>query len=144
MQNLHVRGQTRVLLVDDDPELLVTAKECLNLQGDYDVELVSSAESAFEKMIQNEYDAVVCDVQMPVTNGFEFLKKIRETGNAIPFIVFTVTEDKQTVIKAFSLGADGFVGKYGKPEVVFSTLKRCIDEAVTVSKKVELEKLDGI
>ena len=144
MQNLHVRGQTRVLLVDDDAELLVTAKECLNLQGGYDIELVSSAESAFEKMIQNEYDAVVCDVQMPVTNGFEFLKKIRETGNAIPFIVFTVTEDKQTVIKAFSLGADGFVGKYGKPEVVFSTLKRCIDEAVNVSKKVELEKLDGI
>jgi CheY-like chemotaxis protein len=137
--------QTRILLVDDDSELLKTAKECLSLQGSYDIEFAPSAENAFELMNTNEYDVIVCDIQMPVTNGFEFLKELRVSGNTIPFIVFTVTEDKQTVLKAFALGANGFVGKYGKPEVVFSVLKRCIDEAVTRSrKKCESKSLDVI
>ena len=145
VQNLTVVGQIRVLLVDDDSELLETAKKCLNLQCNYDVELASSADEAFEKMIQKEYDAIVCDIQMPVTDGFEFLKALRDSGNTIPFIVFTVTEDKETALKAFNLGANGFVGKYGNPEVVFSTLKRCIDEAVNnPRKKLQTEPLEVI
>jgi CheY-like chemotaxis protein len=128
-------GQTRILLVDDDSQLLKSAKECLSLQGSYDIEFAPSAETAFELLNTSEYDVIVCDVQMPKTNGFEFLKMLRANGNAIPFIVFTVTEDKQTALKAFSLGANGFVGKYGKPEVVFSVLKRCIDEAVANPRK---------
>jgi CheY-like chemotaxis protein len=120
----------QVLLVDDDSELLETAKKCLNIQCNYNIELASSAEAAFEKMMHNKYDAIICDIQMPITDGFEFLKALRGRGNPIPFIVFTVTEDKETALKAFRLGANGFVGKYGKPEIVFSTLKRCIDEAV--------------
>lgn len=130
MQNLHKLGNIRILLVDDDPELLNSAKQCLNLQGNYNVDFASSAKTAFEKLEDNEYDVIVCDIQMPVMNGFEFLKELRESGNITPFIVFTITEDKQTALKAFNLGANGFVGKYGKPEVVFSILKRCIDEAV--------------
>jgi CheY-like chemotaxis protein len=120
----------QVLLVDDDSELLETAKKCLNIQCNYNIELASSAEAAFEKMMHNKYDAIICDIQMPITDGFEFLKALRGRGNPIPFIVFTVTEDKETALKAFRLGANGFVGKYGKPEIVFSTLKRCIDETV--------------
>ena len=122
-----------------------SAKKCLNLQCNYDVEFAFSADDALEKMVQKEYDAIVCDMQMSVTDGFEFLKALRDSGNTIPFIVFTVTEDKETALKAFKLGANGFVGKYGNPEVVFSTLKRCIDEAVkNPRKKLQTEPLEVI
>lgn len=144
MQNLITPGQIRVLFVDDDSQLLETAKKCLNLQCNYAIELASSADDAFEKMIQKEYDVIICDIQMPVTDGFEFLKALRNSGNTIPFIVFTVTEDKETALKAFNLGANGFVGKYGKPKVVFSTLKRCIDEAVNNPRKNANEFLEVI
>lgn len=142
MHPLNTDDQTRVLLVDDDAELLFSAQECLNLHGEYNIQPVLCAEDAFEQLILKKYDVIVCDIQMPVTNGFELLKKIRAEGNTIPFIVFTVTEDKQTVLKSFSLGANGFVGKYGEPETVFSTLKRCIDEAVVASKKSEIKPMD--
>ncbi len=144
VQNLITPGQIRVLFVDDDSQLLETAKKCLNLQCNYAIELASSADDAFEKMIQKEYDVIICDIQMPVTDGFEFLKALRNSGNTIPFIVFTVTEDKETALKAFNLGANGFVGKYGKPKVVFSTLKRCIDEAVNNPRKNANEFLEVI
>ena len=91
--------------------------------------------SKLKKMNQEKPDAIVCDIQMPHTNGFEFLKKLRESNNTIPFIVFTVTDDKQAALKAFNLGANGFVGKYGNPETVFSTLQRCIEKSIETQHK---------
>jgi DNA-binding NarL/FixJ family response regulator len=68
---------------------------------------------------------------MPVIDGLQFLKTLREQNNNIPFIVFTITQDKEKALRAFNLGANGFVGKSGDPEIVFSTLRRCIDKATT-------------
>jgi DNA-binding NtrC family response regulator len=131
MQSINKKDQTTILFVDDDTTFLKSAKTCLKLQGNLKIELAFSAQEAKEKMKNTKYDAIVCDVQMPLTDGFEFLKTLRESGNNIPFIVFTVTDDTETALKAFNLGANGFVGKSGSPEVVFSTLQRCIDKAVT-------------
>lgn len=128
-------NQTHVLLVDDDSQLLSSAKKCLNLECDYAVDVAFSVDAAVEKMVQKEYDAIICDIQMPMTNGFEFLKTRRDNGNNIPFIVFTVTEDRETALKAFRLGANGFVGKFGKPPVVFSTLIKCINDAINNSRE---------
>jgi CheY-like chemotaxis protein len=130
MQASNKKEQTKVLLVDDDVEFMKSAKQCLQLQGNYNIETAFSVDEALDKMTQKETDVIICDIQMPVTDSFKFLKTLRESGNKVPFIVFTVTENKETALKAFSLGANGFVGKYGNPEVVFSTLQRCIEKSV--------------
>lgn len=130
MQTSNKKKRIKVLFVDDDIELLKSAKQCLNVQGNFDVESASSADEALEKMTKKKPDAIICDINMPSTNGLEFLKSLRESGNNVPFIVFTITEDKEKALEAFNLGANGFVGKSGDPEVVFSTLKRCIEKSV--------------
>jgi len=131
MQTSNKKEHTKILFVDDDTDFLKSAKTCLKMQGNFDIELAFSADEAKKKMKHNRPDAIVCDVRMPLTNGFEFLKALRESGNNIPFIVFTVTDNKETALKAFNLGANGLVGKAGDPEVVFSTLKRYIEKAVS-------------
>ena len=130
MQASNKREPTQVLFVDDDKGFLKSAKQCLKLQGNFDIESAFSVDEAMEKMKKKKPDAIVCDIQMPLTDGFEFLKALRESGNNVPFIVFTVAEDKETALRAFKLGANGFVGKSGDPEVVFSTLRRCIEKSV--------------
>jgi CheY-like chemotaxis protein len=135
VHKLKIENQSQVLLVDDDSDLLESVKKGLTLNCDYVFDLAFSAEAAFEKMGQTDYTAIVCDIQMPMMDGFEFLKKLRDDKNNVPFIVFTVTDDKETALKAFRLGANGFVGKYGKPEVVFSTLIKYIDDAVNNERK---------
>jgi len=130
MQTSNKNKKTKILFVDDDIEFLKSAKQCLKLQGNFDIESAFSVDEALEKMKKKKPDAIVCDIQMPMTNGFEFLKSLRESDNNVPFIVFTVTEDKEKALKAFNLGANGFVGKSGDPEVVFSTLQRCIEKSV--------------
>ena len=137
--------QIQVLFIDDDSQLLNTVKKCLNLECNYGVDLAFSVDTAVEKMIRKEYDVIVCDIQMPTTDGFEFLKSLRDSGNDVPFIVFTVTEDKETALKAFRLGADGFVGKYGKPQVIFSTLMNRINDAINNSReKKQNEHVDVV
>ena len=120
----------QVLFVDDDKEFLKSAKQCLELKGNFNIETALSVDEALEKMKKNKPDAIICDIRMPLKDGFEFLKALRESDNNIPFIVFTVAEDKETALRAFKLGANGFVGKSGDPEVVFSTLQRCIEKSV--------------
>jgi len=131
MQNSNKKEQINVLFVDDDKEFLKSAKQCLKLKGNFNIETAFSVDEALEKMKKNKPDAIICDIRMPMKDGFEFLKALRDSEYDVPFIVFTVAEDKETALKAFKLGANGFVGKSGDPEVVFSTLQRCIEKAVT-------------
>jgi DNA-binding NtrC family response regulator len=125
------KGQINVLFVDDDRDFLKSAKRCLNLQGNFKIEAAFSVDDALERMKKKKPDAIVCDIRMPLTDGFEFLKALRDSEYNVPFIVFTVAEDSETALRAFSLGANGFVGKSGDPEVVFSTLQRCIEKAIS-------------
>lgn len=130
MQNSNKKEQINVLFVDDDKEFLKSAKQCLELKGNFNIETALSVDEALEKMKKNKPDAIICDIRMPLKDGFEFLKALRDSEYNVPFIVFTVAEDKETALKAFKLGANGFVGKSGDPEVVFSTLQRCIEKAI--------------
>jgi len=130
MQGSNKKEQIKVLFVDDDKEFLKSAKQCLKLQGNFNIEAAFSVDEAMEKMKKKKPDAIICDIQMPLTDGFEFLKALRDSEYNVPFIVFTVTEDKETALKAFKLGANAFVGKSGDPEAVFSTLQRCIEKSV--------------
>ena len=130
MQASNKKEPIKVLFVDDDKEFLKSAKQCLKLQGNFDIESAFSVDEAMEKMKKKKPDAIVCDIQMPLTDGFEFLKALRDSEYNVPFIVFTVAEDKETALRAFKLGANGFVGKSGDPEVVFSTLQRRIEKSV--------------
>ena len=130
IQSSNKKEQIKILFVDDDKEFLKSAKQCLKLQGNFSIEAAFSVDEALEKMKKNKPDAIVCDIRMPFADGFEFLKALRDSEYNVPFIVFTVAEDKETALKAFKLGANAFVGKSGDPEVVFSTLRRCIEKAV--------------
>ena len=130
MQTTNKKESINVLFVDDDADLVKSAKQCLRLHGNYNIESAFSVDDALEKIKQNQTDVIICDLKMPTKGGFEFLQTLRKNNNSIPFIVFTVTEDKEKALKAFTLGANGFVGKNGKPETVFSTLQRCIDKSV--------------
>jgi CheY-like chemotaxis protein len=131
MQTQNKRDRITVLFVDDNAEFLKSAKQCLLLHGSYEIETALSVDEALKKMEKSKPDAIICDLQMPITDGFEFLKTLRENDDNTPFIVFTIAEEKEKALRAFRLGANGFVGKSGDPEVVFSTLQKCIDKSIS-------------
>ena len=125
----------KILFVDDDAEFLKSAKQCLKLHGNYEITCAYSVAEALEILTKKEINVIICDVRMPITDGLEFLKTLRQNNNNTPFILFTVTEDKQEALKAFSLGANGFIGKIGDPQTTYSTLKRCIEKSVNAASE---------
>jgi PAS domain S-box-containing protein len=126
----------RVLHVDDDRAFLSIAKQCLEMQGEIDVDTVSSVYEASEKLKKTDYDVIVCDYQMPGKDGLEFLKELRANGNTVPFIVFTGKGREEIAVKALNLGADQYVDKHGDPETVYCELAHSIKTA-SGNKKAE-------
>jgi PAS domain S-box-containing protein len=120
----------RVLHVDDDAAFLKTAKQCLELQGHFQVDTVMSVEEALEKLRKEEYDAVVSDYQMPGKDGLELLMELRDEENSIPFVMFTGKGREEVAVKALNLGADNYVNKYGDPKTVYAELAHDIHTTV--------------
>ena len=124
--------RVRVLLVDGDELLAETAKECLRLQGNFAVETARSSYDALKKIDTMKPDVIVCSSQLRGQNCLEFLKILRDNGCATPFIVFTVDYEEELAVKAFHLGANGFISKNGNPEMVYPKLKNCIESVTRI------------
>ena len=119
-----------VLHVDDDKGFLAVAKQCLEEQGQFQVDTANSVEEAREKLKKNEYDVVVADYQMPGKNGLELLKALRQEGNDVPFILLTCKDKEEIAIEALNSGVYRYVDKKGGAEAIYEELKRNICNAV--------------
>jgi PAS domain S-box-containing protein len=120
----------RVLHVDDETGFLKVAKQCLEMQGKFEVETAASVEEAFEILKEKEYDVIISDYQMPEKDGLKFLQELREAENSTPFVMFTGRGREEVAIKALNLGADRYFCKTGSPETVYGELAHGITKAV--------------
>jgi PAS domain S-box-containing protein len=130
----------RVLHVDDDQGLLTVAKQCLEIEPRICVDTASSAEEALDKLEKERYDVIVSDYQMPIKDGLELLKELKEKGDATPFIIFTGKGREEVAIKALNLGADQYLNKTGDPETVYYELAHAIS-VVAERRKAKEEKI---
>jgi PAS domain S-box-containing protein len=127
--NLHEKEHIRVLHVDDEESMLKVAKECLKMEGPFEVETTVSVEEALKKLEKEKFDVVVSDYQMPEKDGLAFLKELRDNNNDIPFIMFTGKGREEVAIKALNYGADQYVNKSGDPGTVYGELAHSIRKA---------------
>ena len=135
----------RVLCVDDETNLLDTTKSILELQTSFEIETASSVDEALQKMRKKEFDVVVSDYQMPIKSGLDFLKELRDSGNTIPFILFTGKGREEVAVEALNLGADRYFNKIGHPETVYGELAHGISQLAN-KKGVEkqLKRLSSV
>ncbi|MFA4848553.1 MAG: PAS domain S-box protein [Methanoregula sp.] len=126
----------RILYVDDEPDLLEIAKIFLEHDGEITVDTRNSAIPALPLLDSRQHDAVISDYQMPDMDGIEFLKKVRASGNNIPFILFTGKGREEVVIQALNEGADFYLQKGGDPDSQFAELSNKIRYAIN-SKRAE-------
>jgi len=120
----------RILYVDDEPPLLEIGKIYLESEGLFSVDTQVSAPAALSLLNEVPFDAVVSDYQMPDMDGIEFLTRVRESGNSIPFLLFTGKGREEVVIQALNKGADFYVQKGGVPKAQFVELAHHILTAV--------------
>jgi DNA-binding response OmpR family regulator len=118
----------KVLMVDDDQDLLFLTASFIGISGALQVETVDSPGAALVALGKRKYDAVVCDYDMPMMNGIEVLKKIRERSD-VPFILFTGKGREDVAIDALNNGADFYLRKGSDPSSLFGELEHMIVQA---------------
>lgn len=99
---------SKILLVDDDIELTDLLAEVLRLTG-FEVEVANNGQEALDKL-NSSHQLVLLDVMMPVLNGIETLKKIRQTSN-IPVMMLTARGEEIDRVLGLELGADDYLPK---------------------------------
>jgi PAS domain S-box-containing protein len=120
----------RTLYVDDEPDLLEIGKRYLEQGGQFSVDTCTTASAALTLLNSENYDAIVSDYQMPGMDGIEFLKRVRTSGNTIPFILFTGRGREEIVIQALNEGADFYLQKGGELKSQFTELAHNVSKAV--------------
>lgn len=113
----HLTGHYRILLVDDDPSQRTLLHMCLE-QANYSVVEAGDGAEALT-ILKNEPDLrlIVTDLDMPVSNGFELIENVRQDHFRYSYIiVLTSFEDKDSLVKALSLGADDYIAKPVMPD----------------------------
>lgn len=123
-----------VLLVDDEPALLELAKFFLDKNEDIATIPAPSAKEATALMDGIEFDAIVCDYQMPDMDGLEFLKVLRAQKNDVPFVLFTGKGREDVAIEALNSGADFYLQKGGDPNSQFAELANMIRSSVAARR----------
>ena len=121
-----IDDRKRVLVVDDNPILLRTAKEMLDEQ--YQVSIAVSAEQAFNSIARNLPDVILLDYEMPFTNGIVVLNQLISNIHTkdIPVIFFTGSADREIVEKLVGLRPDGYLLKPPNKKKMLGIIERTL------------------
>lgn len=101
---------TKILIVDDDLTLGDALSEELKFSG-FEANYVSSADEAFQFLMNNEIDLMLLDLKMPDKDGFHVLHEIKEKKYPFKVIVLTAYADIKSAIEAAKLSAADFLSK---------------------------------
>ena len=107
----------RVLIVDDEPQILRALRVALRANG-YDVEEAMAGESALEAVAVRPPELIILDVALPDMDGVEVCRRIREWSR-IPIIVLSAHGEEEAKVRALDEGADDYLTKpFGVPELL--------------------------
>lgn len=118
-----VMASSKILLVDDDKDILEFLKYNLDQEG-FETDTAESGTSALKLVDKNQYDLIILDVMMPNMDGIETCEKIRAKNSKDETLIIFLTArgEDYSQIAGFEAGADDYVTKPVKPKVFISKI----------------------
>ncbi len=110
----------KILLVEDDSWIANSLKLYLE-NSDFEVDILSTWKGAVEKIVEGEYSAVILDVNLPVMDGIEICKKVREESE-IPILMLTARTSEMDKIAWLEIGADDYIPKPFSPRELLARI----------------------
>ena len=129
-------NSTKVLVVDDEPNIVELLTVSLKFQG-FEVATATSGLQALEVAPEFKPDAFILDVMMPGMDGFELLPKLRSLGFEGPVLFLTAKDAVEHRIHGLTIGADDYVTKPFSLEEVIPRLRVILRRGAQVAEEVE-------
>ncbi len=118
-------SQKKILIVDDEKNILSTLKSALELEG-FECDVAGSAEIGLEKLDKSKPDIILLDLFLPGMNGLEMLKKVKEHNPYIPVLMMSGHGSIKDALESVKLGAHDFIEKPISAEKALITINNVL------------------
>jgi len=107
---MDIRMSSRILLVEDEPGLVLTVTDLLTSEG-FEVQSATDGPSGLARALAEKFDLIVLDVMLPGKNGFEVCRELRQQGRDVAVLMLTAKTQVVDRVVGLKLGADDYLTK---------------------------------
>jgi DNA-binding NarL/FixJ family response regulator len=127
----------RLLIVDDEPNLLRAVEACLRAEG-FEIVTARSGRDALVRIAETVPDLVVSDIRMPGMNGFEFAQHLRASSRTmlVPVVFLTAKDETADRIEGFRSGVDAYLTKPFEPDELVAVIKNILERVARTHTQI--------
>jgi len=116
---------TRILIVEDDPDIALSLRLKLERDGGYEVDTMADGAAGMRQALDRPPDLVLLDVNLPGMDGFEICRRLRQepATTAIPIIMLTARIDESDRVAGLEFGADDYITKPFSPKEALARVR---------------------
>ena len=119
-----IKKATQILVVDDEQDIIELIRHTLNKEG-YEVHVAANGQQAVEKAKKIKPSLILMDVMMPVMDGMEACRQLKEDPETatLPIIFLTARSEEFAELAGFEAGADDYISKPIRSRVLLSRIR---------------------
>nr|WP_315148456.1 sigma-54 dependent transcriptional regulator [uncultured Flavobacterium sp.] len=132
---------SKILIIEDEAAIRRVLSKILSEENDsYQVEDAEDGVVGLEKIKNNDYDLVLCDIKMPKMDGVEVLEAVKKIKPEIPMVMISGHGDMETAIQTMRLGAFDYISKPPDLNRLLNTVRNALDRKQLVVENKILKK----
>lgn len=132
---------SRILIIEDEASIRRVLTKILSEENStYQVEEAEDGVSGLDKIKNNDYDLVLCDIKMPKMDGVDVLEATKKIKPEIPFVMISGHGDMETAIQTMRLGAFDYISKPPDLNRLLNTVRNALDKKQLVVENKILKK----
>jgi len=132
---------SKILIIEDEAAIRRVLTKIISEESDtYKVEEAEDGLHGIEKIKDNDYDLVLCDIKMPKMDGVEVLERAKKIKPEIPFVMISGHGDLDTAVNTMRLGAFDYISKPPDLNRLLNTVRNALDRKVLVVENKRLKK----
>ena len=132
---------SKILIIEDEASIRRVLTKILTEEKDtYQVDEAEDGSIGYQKIAQNDYDLVLCDIKMPKMDGVELLQAVKKIKPEIPIVMISGHGDMETAIQTMRLGAFDYISKPPDLNRLLNTVRNALDRKQLVVENKILKK----
>ena len=125
----------RILVAEDEKDMNRLISKRLKAEN-YSVDSCYNGKEVFEYLACAEYDGIILDIMMPIMDGLQVLRKLRDSGNSIPVLLLTARDSIQDRVNGLDAGADDYLVKPFAFEELLARIRVMLRKPVVLKSNI--------